>query len=243
MSSQEPGEEGDSGAVAPQTDEAAPPAAPEAAEVEEPVAVPDEGASTEAEYEELIVPEKVAKPRKKRKHIGAIITVVVILLILVAWTVASPKILTVEGATYVNSSVYANLGNFTGFHKSWAANTTWGISVSGDDNVSVNETFPILILVTKVKEKPSNFWFRGTAISITNMTVRDGAGVILALLGNKSDLGFGKAGTLNLKFSNPGNYSLSVTVQFLVYVDMRIGFLPVEKINLEPLELNPIVVT
>lgn len=241
MSSEEPGAEREPEAATPTTEEAPAPA-PEAEQVEEPVPAPEEERTTEEEYEELIVPEKPLKPRKKRKHIGAIITVVIILIILVIWTLASPKILVQQGRTYVDSPEFANLGNFTGYHNSWAANTTWGISVSGEDNVTVNETFSLQILVTKVSERPSNFWFRGTAITVTNMTVLNESGRILAMLGDKSDLGFGKAGTLDLSLNSTGNHTLKVTVQFLVYIDMRIGFLPVEKINLEPLELRQIQV-
>jgi len=239
MDSQGTGDGGDSEGTAPgMADEE-----PAATEVEDAVPAPDEQPSAEEEYEELIEPEKPSKPRKKRKHIGAIVTVVVVLVILVAWTFLSPKILPQEGRTYVKSSTYANLANFTGDLKSWAATTTWGISVSGPNSVSANQTFSLLILVTKVTEQPRNFWFRGTAITITNMTILDSGGRILASLGNTSDLGFGKAGTLRLQLANPGNYSLKATVQFLVYVDMRIGFLPVQKINLEePLELKPITV-
>jgi hypothetical protein len=221
-------------------------AAPEPQPVEEPVIEPAEGTLPEEEYEELIEPEKPRKPRKKTKHLGAIITVIVILVILVLWTVLGPRLLPVEGTTYVNSSTYANLGSFNETLKSWAATTNWGISVSTPDaivsadnaTVAANQTITILVLVSKVSEKPGNFWFRGTAVSITNMTLIDSdSGVIVSTMTNKSHLGYGEIATL--KFSlKPGNYNLSLTGQFLVYVGMRIGFLPVEKINLEPFELE-----
>lgn len=239
MNSKEPGAEGEP-EVETTTPEEQPVPAPEPEEAEEPVSAPEEPPSAEEEYEELIVPEKPIKPRKKRKHVGAYITVAVILIILVAWTLASPKLLAAQGRTYVDSGYYANLGDFAGYHKNWAANTTWGISVRGEDNVTVNETFTISILITKVSEKPNNFWFRGTAIAITNMSVLDEDNRTIALLNNKSDPGYGKEGTLVLSLSTLGDHTLKVKAQFLVYVDMRIGFLPVEKIDLQPLELRPI---
>jgi len=239
VSSKEPGSEEESESAAPVVEEEI----PAEKEAEEEVPAREEERSVDEEYEELIEPEKPKKPRKKRKHIGAIITVIVILIILLVWTVASPKILVQSGMTYVDSASYANLGNFTGSHKSWAANTTWGISVSGPDAVDANETFSLFVLVTKVAETPANFWFRGTAISITNVSVLDSGGDILGSMTNRSDLGFGKGATVKLSLPVLGNTTLKVTVQFLVYVDMRLGFLPVEKINLEPLELEPILVS
>ena len=221
-------------------------AAPEPQGVEEPVMEPAEDAPPEEDYEELVEPEKPQKPRKKTRHLGAIITVTVVLIILVLWTVLSPRLLPVEGTIYVNSDTYASLGSFNETLKSWAATTNWGISVSTPDaimsadnaTVPANQTITILVLVSKVSEKPGNFWFRGTAVSITNMTLIDTeSGVIVSTMANKSHLGYGEVATL--KFSlEPGDYNLSLTGQFLVYVGMRIGFLPVEKINLEPFELE-----
>ncbi len=236
MGSENPGDEGSE--VPPADSEKAP-----EVDVEEPVTEPSEEPSTEEQYEELVEPEKPSKPRKKRKHLGAIITVAVILIILLVWTILSPGIMPVEGDLYINSSTYANLGSFNQTLSSWAATTNWGVSVSGPSNVSANQTLTFLVLISKVSEKPSNFWFRGTAITITNMTIIDSeSGRILTTMANKSDLGYGKLATLKLSFASPGSYALSVTGQFLVYVDMRIGFLPVEKINLEPFKLTKDVV-
>ena len=222
-------------------------AAPEPQGVEEPVIEPVEETPPEEEYEELIEPEKPQKPRKKTRHLGAVITVIVVLVILILWTVFTPKLLPVEGTIYVDSNAYANLGSFNETLKSWAATTNWGISVSSPDanvtadrtaTVPANQTIIIMVLVSKVSERPSNFWFRGTAVSITNMTIIDSdTGVIVSTMANKSRLGYGAVATL--KFSlEPGHYNLSLTGQFLVYVGMRIGFLPVEKISLEPFELE-----
>ena len=224
---------------------------PETQAVEEPVLEPTEETPPEEEYEELIEPEKPQKPRKKRKHLGAIITVFVIIMILVLWTVLTPKLLPVVGTTYVNSTTYSNLGSFNETLKSWATRTNWGVSVSTPDavitadnaTVPANQTFMILVLVSKVSESPSNFWLRGTAVSITNMTIIDSdTGVIVTTMANKSHLGYGEVATLKLSLK-PGHYNLSLTGQFLVYVGMRIGFLPVEKINLEPFELEKEIVT
>ncbi len=217
---------------------ATPPAEPEPEEpVEEPVQEPA-GETSEDQYEELVEPEKPEKPRKKRRHLGAIVTVIVILVILLLWTVLSPRIMPEQSTTYVNpSSSYATLGSFNETRQSWAATTNWGISVSGPENVTANTTFTILVLISKVSEKSSNFWFRGTAISITNMTLTYTGGGLVAKMSNKTDLGYGKLAAIRASLPH-GTYSLSVTGQFLVYVDMRIGFLPVEKINIEPFQLT-----
>jgi len=235
MSSEEPGPEQNNEVTPPSPDEG-----PPAPGVEEPVIAPPEEVPLGEEYEELIEPEEPAKPRKKRKHVGAIIFVVIIIIILLTWTLLSPKIMPVQGTTYVDSATYANLASFNGTRDTWAGTTTWGISVSGPTSAAVNQTISIMVLITKISEDPGNFWFRGTAITVTNVTVLDSEGTILATMGNRSDLGFGKAGTVRLSFPHAGDHTLKVTAQFLVYVDMRIGYLPVEKINIEPLELEPI---
>ena len=221
-------------------------------EIEEPVSEPTEEAPVEEEYEELIEPEKTKKPRKKRNHLGAIITAIAVLIVLVLWTVLSPRIMPAEGTTYIDSETYANLGSFNDTLKSWAATTTWGISAGtpsgtiseNSATVPANETITLLVLVSKVSERPGNFWFRGTAVSITNMTLLDAStGVIVTTMTNKSHLGYGEVATL--KFSlGPGHYNLKLTGQFLVYVDMRIGFLPVEKVSFggeEPFDLKELV--
>ncbi len=226
--------------------EAPPPEAekqPEPAEVEEPVAEPAEEPAPEEEYEELIEPEKPKKPRKKSRHLGAIITVIVILVVLLLWTVLSPRILPSQGMTYVESTTYANLASFNDTLKSWAATTTWGVSAGTPSATSssaltavvpANETILILVLISKVSEKPSNFWFRGTAVSITNMTlVNSDTGGIVATMTNKSHLGYGELATFKFSLA-PGHHNLSLAGEFLVYVDMRIGFLPVEKVSLDP---------
>ncbi len=226
----------------------------EPTEVEEPVTEPVGETAPEDEYEELIEPEKPKKPRKKRKHLGAIITVIAIIVILVVWTLLSPRIMPSEGMTYVNSSTYANLGSFNDTLKSWAAITTWGVSagtpsgIVSAENVTIaaGQTITILVLVSKVSEKPGNFWFRGTAASMTNLTVIDKkTGVIVASMTNKSHLAYGELGTLKLSLP-AGHYDLKVMGQFLVYVDMRIGFLPVEKVSFGgevPFDLKELVIS
>jgi hypothetical protein len=61
---------------------------------------------------------------------------------------------------------------------------------------------------------------------------------------NSSDLGFGKTARVPVSFDSPGNYSLYVSVKFLVYGVMRIGFIPVKAVSVQQVFLDsPIEVT
>lgn len=188
-------------------------------------------------YDEVMEPEKPKQPKKNR-HWGAIITVVIIIVILVAWTLLSPKMLPVEEMTYVDSTKFANLGNFTGFRSIWTGNATWGMSISGPVNATVGQSVEFKVLFTKVAEKTSNFFFRGNAITLNNVSVFNGSGEFLGKMTSHSNVGYGEEAVVKMTFSQAKIYDIYVTARFTVYEDMRIGFFPVETVTVPPVYLD-----
>lgn len=216
---------------------------PEAKAPEAPPEKPSEEAWME-DYDEMITPEKPAKPRKKR-HWGAIIITVIVILVLVVWTLMSPSVMTQVGNEYTKYGQFSNLGNYTGYRDIWAGNMTWGVSVSGPPEGSVGEDLLYRVLITKVYESPGNWFFRGTSINVKNISFFDSEGVFLG----SSDLtsgedGFGVMSFVHLNFTQAGNYDLHVYVKFLVYEMMRIGYMPLETVQITPgVDLETIVIT
>lgn len=223
-------------------EEPPPPPPAEKAEPEKPAEKPSEEEWKE-DYDEMITPEKPAKPKKKR-HWGGIIVVVIVIIALVIWTVLSPNIMPEKGDTYTSSPTYANLGNYTGYRDIWAGNMTWGISISGPTTGNVGSELTLTVLVTKVYERPGNWFFRGTSIDLQNVSVFKTDGTFLASMSNKSDLGYGVSATVHLNFADNGSYQLQVYVKFMVYEMMRIGFMPLETVQVTPgVDLDTIVIT
>src|SRR4030042_620978 len=102
--------------VKPEAPEELPPPPPPEPEPEKPVVTstkqPEE--VWMEDYDELIGPEEEPKPRRRKKrHWGAIIVTVAVVIFLVAWTFISPDVMTQVGQTYVNSTTFASWGNFT----------------------------------------------------------------------------------------------------------------------------------
>lgn len=234
-------------------DEASQSAPAEKAELTEAQATKSSPAPSEEEdvwkedYEEHIdaEPEPELKPRRRRgRGRLATIIIVIVLLFMVVWTIARPDMVPQSGEVYTNSPRYANLGSYLGWRATWAANTTWGISIGGENATSTGEVLNITVLITKVEEHPGNWFMRGTAISLRNVSVYNSDGVFMASMSNWADLGFGLAATVPLVFSDPGVYELYVYVRFMVFIDMRIGFLPVEAIEVPQVYLDSkIIVT
>lgn len=97
-----------------------------------------------------------------------------------------------------------------------------------------------------MSERPGNFFFRGAAVAITNVSVFESDGTFLAKMSSGTNLGFGKLATVKLAFASNGTYHLYVTAKFTVYMDMRIGFFPLETVTISagaPLSLEPIKVS
>lgn len=186
------------------------------------------------DYDGLVEPEKPEKPVKAKKKVrwGSIIIVAVIILVLVVWTVLSPHVRSEVGDTYLTSPTYANLGDFTGYRDIWAGNTSWGLSINGSFEGSVNEQMQFTVLITKVSEKTGNWFLKGTAIELRNVSIFLKDGTFLGSMTSHKNLGFGILATVPVTFTSPGNYSMYVYAKFLVYEVMRIGFIPLEMVNI-----------
>ena len=200
------------------------------------------------DYDDLVTPEETPKPVKRTKMPwGAILITLLLILMLILWTIFSPNIMPQEGDTYTSSPTHASWGNYTGYLDIWAGNTSWGVSVSGHATSSGNRSIELKVLVTKVSERPGNWFFRGTAISLRNVSVFIGPSdnaTFLASMSNHTELEYGVLATVSAVFSGPGTYQLVVKVRFLVYEVMRIGFIPLESVNVYPVFIDsPVVVT
>jgi len=222
----------------PEADKAVEPAPPENAEPAPPGDEPKEGPAGEEWIEEYERETEQAKP-KRPKHLGGIIITVVVILFMVIWTVLSPAILSQAGTTYLDSERYANLGDYTGDRDIWwlgelihVGSMTWGVSMSGEQNVSANETASFDILVTKVTEESGNWWFRGTAIKLKNVSLYLEDGTYLGSMVNQTKLGFGPLATVDAQFPDPGSHYVQVFLKFTVYTVMRIGYLPLEEVEI-----------
>jgi hypothetical protein len=192
------------------------------------------------DYEGLITPEK---PPRKPRHIpwGGIVLTAAIIIFLVSWTVLSPEVMPQEGDTYTSSPVHASWGNYTGYRDIWAGNMTWGVSISGHATSQGNESVELTVLITKVYERTGNWFFRGTAIDLRNVSVFMGSldnATYLASMSNKTDKGYGVAAEVPVTFPGPGVYELFVSAKFMVYEVMRIGFIPLESVLVEAVYLD-----
>jgi hypothetical protein len=191
-------------------------------------------------YEDLVEPEEAPKPAKKRfRHWGAVVVTVIVIVILLAWTLASPPVMDEVGDTYVrHESAYAEWGNYTGYTKTYAGNTTWGVSLSGHFTSAGNRSLELDVLITKVSEMVSNGLFIGTAIDIRNVSAFLDDGTFLASMANETDLGFGRLARIPISFSDVGSQSVYVTVKFVVYGDMRIGFIPSRAVTVQKVYMD-----
>jgi hypothetical protein len=224
VSSEKPAEE-------PMNDRGLPPPPPPEEEELAPKPERDEWAE---DYEEHIDAQESPprKPKKRRKW-GGVIVLTVIVIFLIIWTLLSPKVIPQSGDTYLRSDEYASLSGYSGNVDTYAGNATWAVSVGGEDSTSVGVQLNLTVLVTKVFEKTSSFWFRGTGIELQNASVYDEDGTFLAKMSDEENTGFGPLATVPVSFDETGDHELYAYVKFLVYADMRIGFLPVKAVEIE----------
>jgi len=196
-------------------------------------------------YEDLIETEPLPKRRRKRfSHWGAVTAITVIMVILLLWTVLSPHVLGPVGDTYVRSEDFAKWGNYTGTRNLWASTTAWGVSLRPLSVSEGNATIDLAVLVTKISESTGNWWFRGTGITLKNVSAYEENGTFLGAMTSHADLGYGVQATLTLDFPAPGTYWVFVQVKFLVSEVMRLGFLPLENVHVERVWVDmPIYVT
>jgi hypothetical protein len=199
-------------------------------------------------YEELIKPEKRPTPRGHRRMpwVG-ILTTLAIVVALVVWTILSPGVMPQQGDTYTKSPIHASWGNYTGYMVTWAGNMTWGASVSGHATSAGNRSVEITVLVTKVFERPGNWFFRGTAVSLKNVSAYIGSldnAIFLASMNSTTEHDYGVSATIPVSFAGPGVYDVFITVRFMVYEVMRIGFIPLKSVNMLAVYLDsPVVVS
>jgi len=225
-----------------------PPPPPPDAEPEPETPVPAASKAPEEvwmeDYEDLIGPEEKPKPtRRKKRHWGAIIVTIAVIVFLLLWTFLSPDIMTQVGTTYVNSTTYAEWGNFTGYRDIWAGNMTWGLSISGEVLEDDNSSLEVHVLLTKVHEKTGNWFFRGASVSLDNVSIFEMDGTFIASMSNWTDVGFGLMATVPVTFPANGSYDLFVFARFTVYEVMRVGFLPLEAVEIEAAYFDdPVVV-
>ncbi len=200
------------------------------------------------DYEDVIEPseeEKAAskppKEKPKKKHWVAITALVVIIVFLILWTALSPKVVPSEGMTYVDSDTYASLGNYTGSRDIWSGNVTWGFSVS-NTTPTAGQPFEIQVLVTKVAERPGNFFFTGLAIKITNCSLFLSDGTYIAKLSSTRDLGFGKMAIIGITLPTGVYSDFYVSMKFTEYEVMRIGYIPLENVQVQKISLETLIV-
>jgi hypothetical protein len=223
------------------SEEPPPPSDEKISEAAPPPAAPDEeplepGEEWIEEYE----PEKEeTKPRKRIPHRLGIIIAVAIVLILVIWTLLSPQVLPESGGTYLSSETYANLGSYDGTLDIWwlfnlvhVANTTWGVSVSGDQNVSAGQPATFHVLVTKVDEVMKNPWFVGTSVNLKKVQLYTEDGVQVGSMVSESSEPFGPIAELDATFDSPGTYECHVYVEMTIYGKMIVGYLPVKVLRI-----------
>ncbi len=196
------------------------------------------------DYEEHIDAEEppISKPKKaKPRRYGAAVVLVIVIVFLILWTVLSPRVLPQAGDLYMRSARYANLTGNSVDVDTYAGNATWAVSVSlmgGSDHAVPGEHINVTVLLTKVSETPSNFWFIGFGVQLKNVSILDENGSFLAKMTNSSDFGFGPIVTISLTVpQNQPDYSrwnLIAYLRFLMFTDMRIGYLPVLDVEINP---------
>jgi hypothetical protein len=237
------------GIVAPEEEPPPPPPEPEPAPAArtEPEAPEDESAWIE-DYEEHINGEELPppKPKKKRRHVGSIIVLVAIIIFMIVWTLFTPNIMPETGSAYETWQPTLYLGEFEGYRDIWAGNMTWGVAIRGEDATTNGTALNISVLVTKVDERLGNWFFQGTSVSLKNVSIYidDEDETYLGSMSNWTKTDLGLLATVSITFDQPGEYYLYAYVKFMVFMDMRIGFLPLEAVQITRAYLDvPILVT
>jgi hypothetical protein len=236
------------GIVAPEEEPPPPPPEPEPAPAakKEPEAPENESAWIE-DYEEHINGEELPPPRRKKKrHMGLIIVLVAIIIFMIVWTLFTPNVMPETGSAYQTWEPTLYLGDFEGYRDMWAGNMTWGVAIRGQDAVMNHTVLNISVLITKVDEKPGNWFFQGTSVSLKNVSIYidDENETYLGSMSDWTETDLGLLATVPVSFNKSGEYYLYVYVKFMVFEDMRIGFLPLEALQIPRAYLDvPIMVT
>jgi hypothetical protein len=221
--------------------------APSDAEYEE-IELPDESSEDAwAEvYEEGMEEEPSPRRAKKRSHTGSIIAMFIVLLFLLLWTMLAPSVLSETQTTYKTWEPNLYLGQYEGSRNLWAGNMTWGVAIRGPSVASVGTAIDFSVLVTKVSERPSSWFVRGTSLSLRNASVyvHDANDTYLGSASDWRVTDLGLLATVPIAFDHPGEFDLYLYVKFLVVVDMRIGFLPLNAVQVPQIDFDvPIIVS
>ena len=199
------------------------------------------------DYDEHINGKELPPPRpKKKRHVGSIVVLVAIIIFLIVWTLFTPNVMPETGSAYETWEPNLYLGDFEGYRDIWAGNMTWGVAIRGPDATTVGTPINISVLVTKVDEKPGNWFFQGTSVSLKNVSVHidDLDETYLGSMSEWHETDLGLLATVSISFDQPGEYYLYVYVKFMVFMDMRIGYLPLEAVQVPRAYLDiPILVT
>jgi len=172
------------------------------------------------------------RPKKRRRHRGALVLAVIVLIIIIAWTAFAPEVMP-EAPTAPPNPSYSNLSRFAGTIDTYAGSSTWSLFVGGPENVSAGQGFDLLVLISKTYDRPANWWFTGTSITLKNVSALDSNSSFVSAMTDKEDLGHGLLLTVPVMFASPGDYELYVFVKFIIYSDMRIGFLPTKAVEMQ----------
>lgn len=234
------------GAPEPAPPEPTPEPAPDEAEaeaVDEEFVEPYEGDPQEMwieEYEREGRPRRPGKQRAKPRRIGRWIVLAAVVLFLLVWTLVSPQVMTATGTTYLEAEGYSELGSDTGLQDIRVmaslvstGDTTWGVSLSGDANATVDEAAVFQVTVVKVSEETRSFWFMGTDISVRNVSMYLEDDSLIGWMDEKEERGNMSVAQVHALFPDTGVYDCYVVVKFSVYEVMRIGFLPADKVSMK----------
>lgn len=189
------------------------------------------------EYEREGKRPKPKKEREKPRRIGRWIALGAVIIILVVWTLISPSIMSVAGSAYMTSEEHANLGSepieqdvqvvaslFS------AGTTTWGVSMGGEANATVDDDAVFQVTVSKISEERGGFWFMGTDISLRNVSMYLDDDTLIGWMVEKQELHNRSVGTVHASFTETGVFDCYIVLRFSVYEVMRIGFLPADKV-------------
>jgi len=184
-------------------------------------------------------PAPPAAPRKPRRGLTAAIIIVVVLVLLLVWTVLSPSVPDVLGATARQSPTLGRTGNSTvevgsilKVEKFYGGNVTWEVIIKrGAANATAGVPHPFEIIVSKQAEHVSSF-FKGTSPHITEAEVNTTSEVYS---GNFTYYPADEAhpyvsAVLTAVFPAPGTYTVTVHGKFTVDQVMLVGFLPADSI-------------
>lgn len=195
-------------------------------------------------------PRKPKKERKKPRHLGRWIALGVIIVILVVWTLISPPVMSVVGNMYVDSAEHSNLGSEVAEQDVQiiaslfsVGTTTWGVSVGGDSNATVDEDAVFEVMITKVSEGSGGFWFMGTEISLRNVSLYLEDDTLVGWMTHKDELDNMSLGYVHAAFPETGVHDCHIVLRFSVYEVMRIGFLPADKVTMTVYLSDSIIVS